>query len=213
MRRLRRATFSEVIAAWLQAEIGSPRFGHHLRLGEVDRSVVERPDLNDPAENSLRRHLLRYRDDILTGIPEDTEWWEAELAGEDLSGVLHINYRAWDIYSAGTGRLLRVAEAIRDDASPVAADDTQIGDGLAAIREHVAGIFHALAAGKAAGPLVLLGRSATGPFTVIEGNKRAAALCWRHCLDGIPCSPLPVLVGLTLHPSPWLSPFATSTGV
>ncbi len=55
MRRLRRATLDDVVAAWLQAEIGSPRFGHHLRIADVDRRIIERPDLNDPAENSLRR--------------------------------------------------------------------------------------------------------------------------------------------------------------
>ena len=192
-----------MVAAWLRAEVGSPRFSHHLRLGDVDRQIIERPDLNDPAENALRRQFLRYRDDILTTIPKDAAWWDAQLAGEDLPGLLAINYPAWEIYSGGTGRSLKVAEAIRDGLRPPA-DDPRIADGLAAIRENVQGIYRALAGGKGIEPLILLGQEATGPFTVIEGNKRATALCWRHCLDSVPCPGILAFVGLTSGPCPWL---------
>ena len=207
MRRLREATLQEIIAAWLQAEVASPRFGHHLRLTDVDRRIIDRPDLNDPAENSLRRRLLRYRDDILTTIPGDTGWWAAELSGEDLAGLLAINYPAWEIYSGGTGRLLRVAEAVRDGLRP-AADEALIQDGLVAIRENVEGILRTLEAGRSPGPLILLGHRPEGPFTVIEGNKRAAALCRRHLLDGVPCQGVTAFVGVTTAPNPWLSPHA-----
>jgi hypothetical protein len=171
----------------------------------VDRQIIERPDLNDPAENALRRQLLRYRDDILTTIPDTTEWWEAELLPEDLFGLLAINYPAWEIYSGGTGKLVKVAEAIRDGSRPPA-DDPKIADGLAAIQENVQGIYSALTAGKTVGFLVLLGTAATAPSTVIEGNKRAAALCWRHCLDGAPCASVLAFMGITQGPCPWLSP-------
>ncbi len=200
MRQVRRVTLDEVLASWLQAEVDSPRFGHHLPVGEVDRRIVERPDLNDPAENALRRQLLRYRDDILTTISDDTEWWEAELAAEDLVGLFAINYPAWEIYSGGTGNLVRVAEAIRDGLRP-AADDPKMQDGLHAIRDHVGGIYRALQAGRGVGPLVLLGRGPAAPFTVIEGNKRAAALCWYHCLDHVASSGVPALVGIATAPS------------
>ncbi len=205
MEKLRQATRDEVVAAWLRAEMDSPRFGHHLRLSDVDRQIIERPDLNDPAENALRRELLRYRDDILTTISQDTVWWEVELAAEDLSRLLAINYPAWEIYSGGTGKLLKVAEAIRDGIRPPA-DDPKVADGLAAIQENVRGIYRTLADGKSVGPLILLGQKATGPFTVIEGNKRVVALCWRHCLDIVPCPAVPAYVGLTPAPCPWLSP-------
>jgi hypothetical protein len=190
--------------------VASPRFGHHLRLTDVDRRIIERPDLNDPAENSLRRRLLRYRDDILTTIPDDTAWWAAELSGEDLAGLLAINYPAWEIYSRGTGALWKVAEALRDGLRP-AADDAKIREGLVAIRENVEGISRALEEGRSAGPLILLGRRAEGPFTVIEGNKRAAALCRRHLLDGVPCQGVAAFVGVTAAPNPWLSPHAASS--
>ena len=207
MKRVRRASLDQVVAVWLQAEVGSPRFGHHLRVTDVDRRIIERPDLNDPAENALRRQLLRYRDDILTTIPDDTEWWSAELSTGDLAGLLAINYPAWEIYSRGTGALLKVAEALRDGLRP-AADDAKIGEGLVAIRENVEGILRALEEGRFAGPMILLGRRVEAPFTVIEGNKRAAALCRRHCLDRIPCAGVPALLGVTRRPCPWLSPHA-----
>ena len=207
MRRLGPATFHAVISVWLQAEVTSPRFGRQVQLGETDRRIIERPDLNDPAENALRRQLLRYRDDILITIPDDTEWWEIELASEDLAGLLAINYPAWEIYSGGTGRLLTVAATICDGVR-CTAEDPKIADGLVAIRENVRGIYFALSAGRMVGALVLLGKAATGPFTVIEGNKRAAALCWRHCLDQIPCSGVPAFVGITARPCPWTSPHA-----
>lgn len=207
MRRIRRATRDEVVAAWLQAEAASPRFGHHLRLSDVDRRIIERPDLTNPAENALRRQLLRYRDDILNTIPDDSEWWAAELSAEDLAGLLAINYPAWEIYSGGTGTLLKVAEAVRDGLRP-AAGDAKIQEGLVAIRENVQGIARALDEGRSLGPLILLGPRPEGPFTVIEGNKRAAALCRHHCLDAVPCAGLAAFVGLTAGPCPWLSPHA-----
>lgn len=199
----------EVLAAWLRAEVDSPRFGHHLPIGDVDRRILENPDLNDPAENALRRHLLRYRDDILMTIPPDTEWWEAELSADDLAGLYAINYPAWEIYSGGTGRLLAVAEAVRGGLRP-AAQDPRIADGLEAIRTNVAGIHRALAGGKTVGGPVLLGRRREGPFTVIEGNKRAAALGWRHCLEGVPCGAVPALVGTLSRECPWLNPHAAA---
>ena len=210
MRRLRRATWDEVVVAWLQAEERSPRFGHHLHLGDVDRRIIERPDLIDPTENALRRRRLAYRDDILTTIPAETEWWAAELAADDLADLFAINYPAWEVYSSGTGRLLKVAEAVRDGLHPTAADPT-LQDGISAIRENVGGIYHALSEGKTLGPLVLIGGKVSGPFTVIEGNKRAAALCWRHCLDVVPWPGIASFVGITLYPNPWLSPHAESS--
>lgn len=205
MKFLRRSSRYAVVAAWLHAELDSPRFGHHLRLGDVDRGLIARPDLNDPAENALRRQLLAYRDDILMTIPDDAEWWEGELAPGDLARLFAINYPAWEIYSGGTGRLVKVAEALRDGPGPTS-DNSRISGGLTAIQENVGGIYRDLTGGRAVGPLILLGRRADGPFTVIEGNKRAAALCWRHCLDGIPCAGLPALAGITPRPCPWLSP-------
>ncbi len=207
MNQVRRAALDQVVAAWLKAEVASPRFGHNLCLTDVDRRIIERPDLNDPGENALRRQLLCYRDDILTTIPNDTEWWEAELMAEDLASLLAINYPVWEIYSGGTGRLVKVARVVRGGERPTA-NDPRTADGLMAIQANVQGIYRALADGKTVGPLVLLGKTAAGPFTVLEGNKRAAALCWRHCLDGIACSGIPALVGVTPNACPWLSPHA-----
>lgn len=201
---MRRSSLAEVLAAWLRAEADSPRFGHHLRVGEMDRRIIEDPDLDDPAENALRRRLLAYRDDILTTIPDDTEWWACELRGQDLARLFAINYPAWEIYSGWTGRLAQVAAALRDGPHPTV-DDPQIRDGLGAIREHVRGIYGALTSGKTMGSLVLLGRQAEGPFTVIEGNKRAAALAWRHCLEGVTCPGVPALIVITHGPCPWVS--------
>jgi hypothetical protein len=52
----------EVVATFLRAELHSTRFGpavaSALERAGRRRTLVERPDLSDPAENALRRGLL-----------------------------------------------------------------------------------------------------------------------------------------------------------
>ena len=65
----------------------------------MDRQIIHQPDWNDPAENSLRRHFLRYREGILRTIQDGTDWWAVELGVENLAGLFAGNYPSWEIYS------------------------------------------------------------------------------------------------------------------
>ncbi len=83
-----------MVAVFLQAEIGSPRFAetvlHLLGREGCNRRIVDQPDLNDPAENARRANLLREwrgyerNEDVFTDLPDDTVWYQATLDPSDL---------------------------------------------------------------------------------------------------------------------------------
>jgi len=198
-----------VVAAWLKAEAKSPQFAHCIPLQDSDRHIIERPNLDDPAANSRRfRLLFSYREGILRYISGIAEWYQAELSGDDLAGLFAGPYPSWEIYSGCTGRVVRVAEAIRHGVLPRVLDEN-IHRGLATIQKHVTGTYDSMMRGEAVDPLILLENGKEGGLTVIEGTKRATALCWCHILDGVPCAGVAAFIGITQRANPWVSPHAT----
>ena len=193
---LRRAKLEEAVVALLRAEGQSPCSFRYLALEGVDRRVIDHPDYDSHEENMLRWHALGGRKSLFASLPQDTEWWAATISCGDLAALVAGDYAAWSLYSGGTRHLLTVAVAIRDGRRPQS-QDPLIAKELSKLQESIPAIRRALDEGQTINPLVLLGTGQAGPFYVIEGTKRATALCWRHCLDNIPCPGLEVLVAIT----------------
>ncbi len=206
MRKVGPSRLDEAVAAWLQAEVKSPQFSsQYVGLRDSDRHIIYYPNLDDREENSRRRQFLSYRGGILKDISGISEWFRAELSADDLRGLHASPYPSWEIYSECTGKLVKVADAIRNGFMPRVLDP-QIQQGLGTIQQNVRGLYALLNDGKTIEPLILLANNNVGPFTVIEGTKRATALCWRHCLDDAPCPGVPAFVGITQGACPWVSP-------
>lgn len=203
-------SFDVVVACWLRAELSSPRFRPRVvealtRL-DIPSRVIEKPILTDPRENLLRQKTLKfYREDIWDTFPSDTCWWRGTIRAETFRGLRVINYPTWTLLSRDTGRLSQAAQVIAGDTIAVKARGRWAKEVQAVIthvrairdRHRVADILEH--------HLILVGRPQGKTWTILEGNKRGAALYIRCLLARIEPFPtsLDVLVGLTARPFPW----------
>src|SRR5581483_4517870 len=93
-----------VIAAFLHAELQSPRWGKYYDEGisanGFDRSIVESPQLENPVENDARRTLLRwvrgYPDErLFIRFPNDVSWCTGVADAQDIASFRYGNYDDW----------------------------------------------------------------------------------------------------------------------
>jgi hypothetical protein len=105
--QLERVDQAETVAAFLQGEIDSERFGASVRdalaRAGADEAVVREPDLADTVANALRRDVLvsyrgpgRYLGDWF----DELEWSRVALEPDE---VLAVRYIAWDYWLEVTG--------------------------------------------------------------------------------------------------------------
>lgn len=192
---VRPGTLEEAVLAFLRAEWKSPSSRRHLDVTNVSERIIKDPDLTDPAENSERWRALGKRQIILRNLPGSTEWWVARIGADDLKDLRTGEYKLWIRVSDGTRLLLKVAETIHRDGWPWSSDQ-ELQEELAQAREAVPNILRDLKNGKKLDPLLLVGNAVGGPFRLIEGTKRATALCLFHCLNGAVSEGIDVLLGI-----------------
>jgi hypothetical protein len=168
----------EMVAAFLRAEIGSPRYGPVIlsildRDGH-DRRLVDEPDLTTPAANAARRRLLGdYRGygrnaDVFTGFPAVVRWYRALAAKEDLARVRYIEYDYWTELSGGSRLVVDAVARIRQ--------------GIEACGVSNAGIWYladAIAAGASPPEPILVGTGEGAPLVILEGHVRLTAYLLR----------------------------------
>jgi O-antigen/teichoic acid export membrane protein len=163
--RLRRPlTEEEVIAEFLRSEF------HHAEFKEYQDEfghLVSRPDLHSARENALRRALLFLRrGPMWRELPADTQWFEVELATEDLARIRFFPRAQWRRVAQGNFYLMEVVERIRTKLDEGADEDffyklRVLSDSL---QDHLNN------------PTVLLiGLDEKGPLTILDGNHRMAA--------------------------------------
>jgi hypothetical protein len=198
MRTVTRLTEDDMIAAFLGAEMASPRYGLRLRC-ELERrglpaDLLERPDTSDQRANAERRRVLDAHRGYLTGtrlfdgFPDGVDWWRCSATPDDLAGVRYIDYDFWNDYSDGT-RIPAVAAArLRADGQKAAAPE--------AVEEIVA----RLRQGCVPPPLILVGRSRTDPLVVLEGHTRLTA--YAYAPDVLPAE-LEVITGWSRRMGEW----------
>ena len=183
-----------MVAAFLQAEVNSLRFGGPiaclLARDKQDRRILETPDLSCADENAYRTRLLgEWRGygrnaDVFTDLPDDTQWFRARLDRTDLERVKYINDDYWIGFSGGS-RLVKDAVARIHSG--------EIGSGEAACYRVFA---EALAQGARFPDLILLHNPRTAEIVVLEGHVRLTAyLLW---LGSRPAH-LPIILGSSEH--------------
>ena len=165
IRLLRRVSEDEVISEFLRNDFYNPKFEeYHGTLSEL----VTAPNLGARMENQLRRALLFIQHGSLwRELPQDTEWFEVEVAAADLPRIRVFPRAQWRKLAQGKFAITRIAQRVATGEYNDALD-----------QEFLAKIYRlrADAASEATGGAVLLiGRSDGGPFTILDGNHRLLA--------------------------------------
>ena len=179
-----------MVAAFLQAEASSPRFGvpisRLLARDGRERRILDAPNLTGADENAYRAHLLgEWRGygrnaDVFTDLPGDTCWSSALLDRSDLERVKYINDDYWTGFSGGS-------RLVKDGVARI--QSGEIGPGEAACYRAFA---EALTQGVRFPKLILLHNPCTDELVVLEGHTRITSyLLW---LGSRPTQ-LPVILG------------------
>ena len=173
MRNLGRVSDNEMIIAFLQAEIDSPRFrgsvDSALSNAGTNRSIVTTPNLQSEEENRLRRRALGlYRGfgqnrALFLDFPQDVRWYKVLLDKDDLKKLRYLNYPTWEELSGGS-------RLVTDGAQNV--DRIHTDENTNATIKSIA---DAVRQGKRYPGLILVSDKLEGTLTLVEGNARATA--------------------------------------
>ena len=121
---------------------------------------------------------LESRSDILDNLPDDLQWYRCEIQPIDLGHLYIISSRDW---IALTNKTFRVIDAARnlDKYNNDQKQDRIITD----IREKIRFLE---SGGKLDHSLITItdSPSLSGPFSIIEGNRRSVAFVYRRMLLG-----------------------------
>ena len=128
---------------------------------------MNRPDLSNERENSLRRALLYHRRGRLwRELPSDTEWWEVELNPEDLLTMRVFARNQWLRYGAPNFLLLETAERIRSRILAQSRDPFIL---------KLRSLSIDMAQKEESSSVILITINERTPLTIIEGNHRMTA--------------------------------------
>lgn len=156
---------NEVIAEFLKTDFHSPEFEQYQA---ALHDLVTAPDLEDQAQNKVRRALFNVRHRSLwKQLPANTEWYEAEIEVKDLDRIRVFPRAQWRRFAVGNFDLSQVVQRISDDryrARASAAFLAKIDD----LRGHSC-------EGSLSGAVLLIGLDERGPFTILDGNHRMVA--------------------------------------
>jgi len=191
VQHLDRIPAEEMVATFLRAELGSPRFEPTilaiLERDGWDRSVIEHPDLTSSADNDYRAQVLSEhrgygRDqDVFTSVPPDVRWYRGQATRFDLEQVRYIDYDYWTELSGGTRLAIDAAERIRQGIEAF-----RVGNGAYWY------LADALKGGASFPEPILVGADVGGPLVLLEGHVRLTA--YFLAPECIPPR-LPVIVG------------------
>jgi len=167
MRIVRAAREAEVVAAFLRAELESPRWGARLQAF-LDEDARDAAVLQDPGADAYRAELLdRHRgwlrrQGLFAGLPTELEWSLAALAPDEVLAIRYINWDWWLTASGGSRRPEDAAGRIRRGEIPgvTVAEHEPIAAQLAA---------------PDAPELIAVGPPDFGSLVLLEGHARLTA--------------------------------------
>ncbi|MDP9223865.1 MAG: hypothetical protein M3P18_08415 [Actinomycetota bacterium] len=188
----------EMVLAFLQAEVYSPRFREFARAALGDMSLVYNPRLDDAVQNTRRRQALQdYRgfgrnEALFRGFPEHAATWERmSLTREDLGGLRYANAPEWVLLSRGSRLVSDGAKHVGQGAVPSSAEIVAIATAVGwpakeldtptwrnKVREasdSIATVQRDLGTGRTYAPVIIFAESRDAQHIVAEGHTRATA--------------------------------------
>lgn len=187
----------EVIAEFLFAEINSDRFKERIlnALGDQDLNLLIKPNLNDEAENQLRRDILGQtrgfgrNTDLFENFPTEVKWYKAFFDRQDLNEVMYINYSYWNELSSNTRLPMQASKNIMNQIEVFGISNQGFLD-----------INLALKNGKTLPRLIFVSMNENSRVVVLEGHARLTAYFLDN--DNIP-DELEVIIGFSDKFSVW----------
>ena len=166
-----------MVAAFLQAEVHSSRFGDNVRnlaaRWGLSLTAVKEPDITDVTENRLRSLILRdfrgwgQNAFLFAGWPRQLSWRLVTIATEDIPRLRYAAAPEWVALSRGTGFVHIGAQRVREQ------DPTVVGDER---YQSVLGIVASLQAGTTTfPPSIMIGTPKGECVVVVEGHSRVTA--------------------------------------
>ena len=152
MRILRSATEDEVLAAFVRAELDSPRYG------ETVRKLVDR--VGDNPRAVLSAYRAWPDQGLFGGFPREVRWSRAALTPDEVLDIRYINWGWWLRLSGGTRSARDAAERIRAGAVPGVTDGPE---------------NEVIARGAAAAPELIAVRAPGSYLVLVEGHVRLTA--------------------------------------
>lgn len=201
MRTIEPVSEDEMIAAFLRAEVASPRFGAGvlavLARDGRERAVVDHPNTRDEAENAYRRHLLgetrgfgRDRaDTVFAGFPPNVTWYRATMSRGEIATLEYIAYDYWIALSGGTRRVGDGAARIRGGGPVFGVPN----DGFWAVAD-------AIRVGETFPEPIVVSSDTASRLVILEGHVRLTAYLLRS--EALPPA-LPVIVGYSSRMGQW----------
>ncbi len=177
MKLLRRARESEVIAEFLKNEFYHEEF-HRDR--EQFEALVMQGDPLDERGNALRRALLfRRRGPMWRELPSDTQWWEVQLAPEDIHRIFVFPRAHWRKIADGSFLLSDVVDRIHAHASESSPSFVSLrrlaAGGIETFVARIRSLSQRLQATNERSSILLIGTAEQQPMLIFEGNHRFTA--------------------------------------
>jgi hypothetical protein len=180
MEELGAATEDQVILAWLQAEIESPRFQAYL-IGDPPKpthlarglALARNPDLDNAQHNAERRRIIASAHGfgrgalIFAGLEDDIKWRKVRVSIDDVAAMLYSNRNAtWTTLAPATRK---VAEGASNASRVFSGDDTNM---------HILSLARIICHTEPTpevSELICL-RLPDGSISLLEGHTRATAI-------------------------------------
>jgi len=161
IRYLRPLSEDEVIADFLASEFHHAEFAQYR---EAFKSLVYKPNCDDPRENSLRRSLLFLRRGAMwRELPSDTRWFEVEMTSGDIDNIQVFPRAQWRRVAHGSFGLAETVERIR--SGPRSGLDRDFFSKLHSLSPLVRRNMVSRA-------VLLIGTDKDAPLTILDGNHR-----------------------------------------
>ena len=164
LRLIRPLSEDHVIAEFLKSEFEKASY---RQFHDSLRDIIFNPNLDDQAQCATRRTLLALRHRALwRELPQDTQWYEAQIDAADFHRVRVFPRAQWARIARGNFAITKVAERIRNYRQT--AEDPFVGK-ISDIREDLSQDL------LIAGSVILIGSTESDSLTILDGNHRFVA--------------------------------------
>jgi len=198
MRFVNNITEEEMVAVFLRAELKSTRWSKRiletLKKNNLDKEIIEKPDVTDNKENGYRAKTLGeirgYKKDsgFFEGFPNNVKWVRAMLNKDELRKARYINYSYWIELSGGSRLLKGAVRNIKKGVEVFGQSNKQFFK-LAKLIDK----------GEKFPEIILVGTNEREKFVILEGHVRLTA----YFLAKNPPTELEAIVGYSKDTPKW----------